>query len=92
MTERDQATLPQTRRAFLGRTSIGLGSIALASLLNPERAHQGGLAALRQAGGSAVDRQPSTVDIVLDGIVGIGGKGGLRPDARPGLFDIATST
>ncbi|MDP9393845.1 MAG: NAD(P)H-hydrate epimerase, partial [Actinomycetota bacterium] len=50
------------------------------------RAHEGGLAALQRAGGSVVRdprgapaRRPA--DLVLDGIVGIGGRGGLRPDA-----------
>jgi ADP-dependent NAD(P)H-hydrate dehydratase / NAD(P)H-hydrate epimerase len=52
-----------------------------ALLLNPSRVHAGGLAAFRAAGGSTVDRPPSTVDMMLDGIVGIGGTGGLRPDA-----------
>jgi hypothetical protein len=33
---RDPLRQAQTRRAFLGRTSIGLGSIALASLLDPK--------------------------------------------------------
>src|SRR5437016_1401321 len=31
----DQFRLQQTRRTFLGRTAGGLGSLALASLLNP---------------------------------------------------------
>ncbi|OLE29074.1 MAG: NAD(P)H-hydrate dehydratase [Actinobacteria bacterium 13_1_20CM_3_71_11] len=70
---------------YAGARLARRGARVDALLLNPERAHQGGLAALRQAGGSAVDRQPSTVDIVLDGIVGIGGKGGLRPDAREAI-------
>ena len=34
----DHRMLHLTRRAFLGRSGTGLGAIALASLLNPERA------------------------------------------------------
>src|SRR3954469_18438542 len=62
------------------------GATATAVLLDPERAHAAGLAALRGAGGrvlspgsaaGALDR----ADLVLDGIVGIGGTGPLRPPA-----------
>ncbi len=49
-------------------------------LLTPDKAHQGGLADLREAGGRVVDRV-GPADLVLDGIVGIGGSGGLRRDA-----------
>ncbi|NHW87899.1 bifunctional ADP-dependent NAD(P)H-hydrate dehydratase/NAD(P)H-hydrate epimerase, partial [Escherichia coli] len=41
-----------------------------------------GLAALRAAGGRVVPRPPAMVDVVLDGIVGIGGHGGLRETAE----------
>ncbi|MEU7977746.1 NAD(P)H-hydrate dehydratase [Micromonospora sp. NPDC049081] len=47
----------------------------------PGRTHADGLAALRAAGGRLVDAPPPTVDLVLDGIVGIGGSGGLRQAA-----------
>ncbi|MET8584988.1 NAD(P)H-hydrate dehydratase [Streptomyces collinus] len=69
--------------ARLARRGAGVTAVLLA----PERTHSGGLAALRRAGGSVaapgdeemlIDR----ADLVLDGIVGIGGKGGLRPDAE----------
>ena len=66
---------------FAGARLARRGAKVRALLLSPERAHAGGLAALRAAGGSTVDHVPSTVDIVLDGIVGIGGRGGLRPEA-----------
>jgi hydroxyethylthiazole kinase-like uncharacterized protein yjeF len=58
------------------------GAAVRAVLLAPERAHQGGLAALRAAGGRVVDAVPPAADLVVDGIVGIGGRGGLRPAAR----------
>ncbi|MGC4762307.1 NAD(P)H-hydrate dehydratase [Micromonospora sp. DT46] len=57
------------------------GAAVSALLLAPGRAHAEGLAALRAAGGRVVDRPPGTVDLVLDGIVGIGGRGGLRDTA-----------
>ncbi|MER6594170.1 NAD(P)H-hydrate dehydratase, partial [Micromonospora purpureochromogenes] len=53
-----------------------------ALLLTPGRAHAEGVAALRAAGGRLVDRPPALVDLVLDGIVGIGGTGGLRETAE----------
>lgn len=68
--------------ARLARRGAGVTAVLLA----PERAHGEGLAALRRAGGAvtgvegAEDLIPRA-DLVLDGIVGIGGKGGLRPDA-----------
>ncbi|MEU6588890.1 NAD(P)H-hydrate dehydratase [Streptomyces sp. NPDC046881] len=69
--------------ARLARRGAGVTAV----LLTPERAHGGGLAALRRAGGTVVaaDRAEEPVlraDLVVDGIVGIGGTGGLRPDAE----------
>ncbi|MGW0910742.1 NAD(P)H-hydrate dehydratase [Streptomyces sp. NPDC002784] len=70
--------------ARLARRGAGVTAVLLA----PERAHAGGLAALRGAGGSVTGTDAAVplierADLVLDGIVGIGGKGGLRPDAAP---------
>jgi hydroxyethylthiazole kinase-like uncharacterized protein yjeF len=52
------------------------------AVLLSAKTHGGGLAALRQSGGRVVGlddaRRP---DVVVDGIVGIGGRPGLRPDA-----------
>jgi len=56
------------------------GAAVEALLLDPAKAHAGGLADLRRAGGRIVDRT-GPADLVLDGIVGIGGKPGLRPHA-----------
>jgi hydroxyethylthiazole kinase-like uncharacterized protein yjeF len=70
------------------------GATVTAVLLAPERAHAGGLAALTAAGGRAVPTGPAalaatrTARLVLDGIVGIGGSGGLRP-AAAALVDAA---
>ncbi|WP_422749344.1 NAD(P)H-hydrate dehydratase [Mycobacterium sp. WMMD1722] len=57
------------------------GASATALLLNPERAHPGGLAAFLRSGGRVVQSVPPATDLVIDGVVGISGSGGLRPDA-----------
>ncbi len=66
---------------YAGARLARRGARVRALLLNPDRAHAGGLRALADAQGSTVDDVPSTVDVVLDGIVGIGGTGALRPAA-----------
>ncbi|MEV5988767.1 NAD(P)H-hydrate dehydratase [Streptomyces sp. NPDC052051] len=69
--------------ARLARRGAGVTALPL----TPDRAHQGGLAALRRAGGTVADPAVAAeeairrADLVMDGIVGIGGKGGLRTDA-----------
>ncbi|MBJ6625599.1 NAD(P)H-hydrate epimerase, partial [Streptomyces sp. I4(2020)] len=72
--------------ARLARRGAGVRAV----LLTPGRAHAGGLAALRRAGGSVVSSDAGgavelveQADLVVDGIVGIGGKGGLRENAVP---------
>ncbi|MEU1028094.1 NAD(P)H-hydrate dehydratase [Streptomyces mirabilis] len=70
--------------ARLARRGAGVTAVLLA----PERTHGAGLAALRRAGGTvawsgAAEELILRADLVVDGIVGIGGKGGLRPDAVP---------
>ncbi len=67
---------------YAGARLARRGAAVSALLLRPERAHAEGLAALRTAGGRIVDRPPAVVDLVLDGIVGIGGHGGLRETAE----------
>lgn len=58
------------------------GAAVTAQLLSPDRTHAEGLAAFRAAGGRVVDGAPRRrPDVVVDGIVGIGGSGGLRPEA-----------
>ncbi|MFI5487627.1 NAD(P)H-hydrate dehydratase [Micromonospora echinaurantiaca] len=66
---------------YAGARLARRGAAVSALLLNPGRAHAGGLAAFRAAGGRLVDRPPAVVDLVLDGIVGIGASGGLRETA-----------
>ncbi|QKW51846.1 NAD(P)H-hydrate dehydratase [Streptomyces buecherae] len=107
---------------YAGARLARRGAAVTALLLAPDRAHAGGTAALRAAGGRLVEatgldtgsgpaagpgdgaadqadggpaggarterrddhpalRAVARADLVLDGIVGIGGRGGLRPDA-----------
>lgn len=66
----------------LRRRGVGVTAV----LLDPERAHRAGLAALQRAGGRTVDAEAGLVavlgaDLVLDGIVGLSGQGGLREPA-----------
>ncbi|WP_137232450.1 NAD(P)H-hydrate dehydratase [Streptomyces sp. BPSDS2] len=65
--------------ARLARRGAGVRALLLA----PDRAHPGGLAALLAAGGQIVDGPDGlgVLDLVVDGITGIGGRGGLREDA-----------
>jgi hydroxyethylthiazole kinase-like uncharacterized protein yjeF len=68
----------------LRRWGVGVAAV----LLDPARTHPAGLAALRKVGGRFVDAEAGLVaelgaDLVIDGIVGISGKGALRePAAR----------
>ncbi|WP_305786169.1 NAD(P)H-hydrate dehydratase [Symbioplanes lichenis] len=66
---------------YAGARLAARGAAVLAVLLQPERAHAAGLAALVRAGGRTVAGLPSVADLVVDGIVGIGGSGGLRSQA-----------
>jgi ADP-dependent NAD(P)H-hydrate dehydratase / NAD(P)H-hydrate epimerase len=70
--------------AMLARRGAQVQAVALA-----DRVHEAGLAALRRAGGRLVPlaevRRP---DVVVDGIVGIGGRGGLRQNAVEALAEV----
>ena len=73
---------------YAGASLARRGARVDALLLAPDKAHPAGLAAFRSAGGRVVDRvarvdgRPRTpYDVVVDGIVGIGGTGPLRPEA-----------
>ncbi|TDQ05794.1 NAD(P)H-hydrate dehydratase [Labedaea rhizosphaerae] len=66
--------------AFLRRRGVRVTAVLLA----PDRAHPAGLTALRRAGGRVVgvdDAPIEQADLVIDGIVGLQARGGLRPDA-----------
>src|SRR5206468_1348627 len=68
---------------FAGATLARRGARVDALLLRPDRVHTAGLAAFRGAGGRVAADAGCLdgADLVLDGIVGIGGSGGLRPEA-----------
>lgn len=71
---------------YAGARLARRGAAVAAVLLAPERTHPGGLAALLRAGGRTVaagDAEETVLraDLVVDGILGIGGRGALRPDA-----------
>ncbi|MBT2610331.1 NAD(P)H-hydrate epimerase, partial [Streptomyces sp. ISL-87] len=64
--------------ARLARRGAGVTAVPM----DPARVHGGGLAALLAAGGRVERSVPRRgVDLVMDGLVGIGGRGGLRPAA-----------
>ena len=50
-----------------------------------EKAHEGGTRALTRAGGRVVTEPTRRPEVVVDGIVGIGGRAGLREDASDAL-------
>ncbi len=70
---------------YAGADLARRGAAVAARLLSPEHTHAAGLAALRGAGGRVLADDRAAVahraDVVVDGIVGIGGRGGLRPEA-----------
>ncbi|MFJ2749877.1 NAD(P)H-hydrate epimerase [Streptomyces sp. NPDC087297] len=63
--------------ARLARRGAGVTAVPM----DPERMHPAALAALRAAGGRVAQAVPQRADLVLDGLLGIGGRGGLRPAA-----------
>ncbi|MFC4602670.1 NAD(P)H-hydrate dehydratase [Rhodococcus kronopolitis] len=74
--------------AMLRRRGVAVRAV----LLDPDRAHRAGLAALRAAGGRVAggpDAELGEPDLVLDGIVGISGRGPLRPPAAALLGRVA---
>ena len=69
--------------------------VHVCAVLAADRVHDAGLAALRAAGGTVASVAPAdaaalvrSADVVLDGLLGIGGSGGLRGGAR----DLARAT
>ncbi|QWF21469.1 NAD(P)H-hydrate dehydratase [Nocardioides sp. LMS-CY] len=69
---------------YAGALLARRGAAVQAWLLS-DHAHEGGVAALREAGGCVVDGSPARPEVVVDGIVGIGGRPGLRPEAAAAL-------
>lgn len=67
---------------YAGATLARRGAQVEAVLLGGDRTHAAGLAAYRSAGGQVVEgARVRPVDVVVDGIVGIGGSPGLRAEA-----------
>ncbi|GAA4201286.1 NAD(P)H-hydrate dehydratase [Actinocatenispora rupis] len=66
---------------YAGARLARRGAAVRALLLSPDSTHADGLATYRAAGGRIVDTADGRTDLVLDGIVGIGGRPGLRPAA-----------
>ncbi len=66
---------------------------AVSAVLLGSRTHERGLAAFRAAGGRvAAPAALRDADLVLDGIVGIGGKGALRDAAAAAVTEISPAT
>jgi hydroxyethylthiazole kinase-like uncharacterized protein yjeF len=67
------------------------GALVSALLLDPDRTDDRWLTALREAGGREVSSVEAAgrLDVVLDGIVGIGGRGGLLPEAAAVVASLA---
>lgn len=67
--------------AYLRRRGVTVEAV----LLSPDRTNPAGLRAFRRAGGRVVvdprAAEPGRADLVVDGVVGISGRGALRPDA-----------
>ncbi|MCL2779920.1 MAG: NAD(P)H-hydrate dehydratase [Actinomycetia bacterium] len=80
---------------FAGARLAAAGARVDALLLDPARAHAAGLAALRRHGGrtlAGVDPAlPQAADLIIDGILGIGGKGDLRGAAIAAADAVATA-
>ncbi|WP_172638977.1 NAD(P)H-hydrate dehydratase [Streptomyces tailanensis] len=83
---------------YAGARLAKRGAGVTAVLLNPTRTHPEALKALLRTGGTTTTPTAQTTpalidraDLILDGIVGIGGKGGLRPEAAP-LAELAAAS
>ncbi|HET9169006.1 MAG TPA: NAD(P)H-hydrate dehydratase [Actinospica sp.] len=65
---------------YAGALLAGRGVAVHALLADPGRAHADGLSALRDAGGRVAtgDSALDGADLIIDGLLGIGGRGGLR--------------
>jgi hydroxyethylthiazole kinase-like uncharacterized protein yjeF len=67
--------------ALFAGAALARRGVAVRALKLADRVHDEAWAALRAAGGRPAEAAQSDVDLVVDGIVGIGGRGGLRPRA-----------
>jgi hydroxyethylthiazole kinase-like uncharacterized protein yjeF len=80
---------------WVGAGLAARGAVVSAVLLRPDRAPADAVAALRAAGGRVLpDATPPDdlrADLVVDGLVGMGGSGPLRPDAAAWVGPVAAS-
>jgi hydroxyethylthiazole kinase-like uncharacterized protein yjeF len=74
---------------YAGARLARRGVVVEALLVAPDRAHPGGLNALLAAGGSVATSPTSPVDMIVDGIIGIGARGGLRGAAAEVVDTVA---
>ncbi|WP_433610921.1 NAD(P)H-hydrate dehydratase [Dactylosporangium sp. CA-139114] len=74
---------------YAGALLARRGARVDALLFDPDRVHRGGAEALYRAGGRLSEAAPDGADLVVDGILGIGGHGGLREPAAAKVADIA---
>ena len=66
--------------------------VRVSAWLLSEKPHEAGLAALKRAGGRTITEAPRNApDLVVDGIVGIGGRPGLRPEAQQAIEALTAS-
>jgi ADP-dependent NAD(P)H-hydrate dehydratase / NAD(P)H-hydrate epimerase len=76
--------------ALYAGAALARRGVAVTAWLLSDRVHDGGLAALRRAGGSTTTGPPRhRPDLVVDGIVGIGGRPGLQAEAADALGHLA---
>ncbi|GIJ44724.1 bifunctional NAD(P)H-hydrate repair enzyme [Virgisporangium aliadipatigenens] len=73
---------------LLAGAALARRGAAVSALRLADRVHEEGWALLLAAGGRSVAAVPRTVDVVLDGIVGIGAKGGLRANAAAAVKSV----
>jgi ADP-dependent NAD(P)H-hydrate dehydratase / NAD(P)H-hydrate epimerase len=74
---------------YAGAALARRGALVDAVLLAPDKVHGAALAGFRAAGGQVVERPRASYDIAVDGIVGIGGSGPLRPGAAAVVASLA---
>lgn len=74
--------------AILARRGVRVHAI----VLDADRVHTDGLAEFRRVGGRVVADVPEHVDVVIDAVVGLGGRGPLRPAAAEVFARLANSS
>ena len=75
--------------ALLAGARLARRGAWVGALLVADRAHEFGLATFRAAGGRVVDAVPGDLDVVVDAIVGIGGRPGLQEAAQRAVDAVA---